>query len=233
VKKTSNPRATDHNRILDQLSQSDRDALLSGASGIRLPVGHAVARAGDALSSVYFPYSGVMSLVSEMTTGHQVAVGAVGPEGVVGLDSLFGAIQYPYRVMVLADSDAYQVSVDRFVRTFQQSEVLRRVMFLHIGQRVSELMITAACNRIHSHRQRLARWLLIATDRAGHGSLRVTHDTLAQLVGGPRHAVTVALKDLRNKGAITYLRGQLEITRRPLLIEQACECYRLQRRPSV
>lgn len=62
------------------------------------------------------------------------------------------------------------------------------------------------------------------TDKAGQRSLRITHDTLAQTVGGPRHAVTVALNDLRRDGAITYRRGRIDIGSRSLLMARACEC---------
>jgi CRP-like cAMP-binding protein len=78
---------------------------------------------------------------------------------------------------------------------------------------------------VHSHRERLAKWLLIATDKAQQRSLPVTHDALAQMVGGPRHAVTVALNQLRTKGAIAYRRGRVDVLKRSVLVEEACECY--------
>ena len=226
----SKPRIPFRNQILTQLPDSDRDVLLANTRTTLLPVGDTVARVSDAMWSVYLPETGVLSLVSEMTTGHQVGVGTVGREGIVGLETLFGGTQYPYRVLVLAESSGYQISTERFLRMYHRSEALRRLMILHLGYRISELMISAACNRLHSHRQRLACWLLVATDKAGHCSLHVTHDTMAQLVGGPRHAVTVALNELRSKGAISHLRGQLDIIERPLLVEHACECYDLHSR---
>jgi len=213
------------NQILLQLAESDRNTLLEHADHVRLPIGHTLARPGDAISWAYFPDTGVVSVVSEMTTGHQVAVSAVGAEGVIGLASLFGLIQHPHRIVVLVESGGYRVPADRFRRAFQQSEVVRRVTLVHIGHRMSELMIAAACHRVHSHRQRLARCLLMTTDKAGQRSLRVTHETLAQMVGGPRHAVTVALNELRVKGAIAHLRGRIDIVKRSVLVGQACECY--------
>jgi CRP-like cAMP-binding protein len=113
---------------------------------------------------------------------------------------------------------------------FEHSDALQRVMMRHIGDRLSELMVTAACNRIHSHRQRLARWLLVATAKARQRSLRITHEALAQLVGGPRHAVTVAMNELRAQGAVSHLRGRVDIVSRANLREQTCECYRLRER---
>jgi CRP-like cAMP-binding protein len=78
---------------------------------------------------------------------------------------------------------------------------------------------------VHSHRQRLARWLLTTTDKARQPWLAITHEALAQLVGGPRHAVTVAVNELRAKGAIVHLRGRIDVFDRSALIAQACECY--------
>jgi CRP-like cAMP-binding protein len=92
-------------------------------------------------------------------------------------------------------------------------------------------MVTAACYRVHSHRQRLARWLLMTADKAGLQSLSATHETLAQMVGGPRHAVTRALNELRAKGVIAHLRGRVDIIRQSGLVTEACECYRGQAVP--
>ncbi len=108
---------------------------------------------------------------------------------------------------------------------FRDSEDLRRIALAYVGGRVGELTTSPGCNRVHSHRQRLARWLLIATDKAQLRSLPVTHEALAQMVGGPRHAVTIALHQLRTRGAIAYLRGRVDVLKRSALVEEACECY--------
>jgi CRP-like cAMP-binding protein len=214
------------NQILLQLRDGDRDALLDDAEHGRLPVGDTFAGRGDDTSSVYFPETGVISLVSEMKTGHQVAVSAVGSEGVVGLASVLDVPRFPHRVVVLVESEGHRVPANRLRGLFDESEAVRRVMLRYIGQSMTELMVTAACYRVHSHRQRLARWLLMTADKAGLQSLSATHETLAQMVGGPRHAVTRALNELRAKGVIAHLRGRVDIIRRSGLVAEACECYR-------
>jgi len=220
------------NQLLTQLSDVDRDALLPGAHQARLAVGHTILCAGDTMPSAYFPDTGVLAIVSEMATGHQVAVDVVGADGMIGFDALFHTSHPGYRVIVLAESVGSWIAADRLRRLTGESEGFRSILLAHTGSRLSDIMITAACNRVHSHRQRLARWLLIATEKAGRQSLEVTHETLAQLVGGPRHAVTVALNELRGKGAVAHLRGRLEIVQRSILVDQACECYRqLGKRP--
>lgn len=214
------------NQLLRQLPADDRAALLAGAEYLQLRVGHTFASVGDPIAAAYFPDCGVMSVVGEMTTGHQVALAAVGAEGALGIAALFGKQRYPVTVSVLVESCGHAVAAGRLVDVFRRSEAVRRVMLGHIGNRTWELITAAACNRVHSHRHRLARWLLTTTDKAGQRSLSITHEALAQLVGGPRHAVTVALNELGTKGAIAHLRGRIEILDRRVLMAQACECYR-------
>jgi len=207
------------------MAADDRGALLADAEYLEVPVGQTLASVGDPISDIYFPDGGVLSMLSTMKSGHQIAVAAVGAEGMIGLGQLFGIARYPLSVIALVESRGYRVTADRLRRIFDSSETARRVMLARAGVLMQELVTTAACNRVHSHRQRLARWLLTTTDKARQASLPVTHETLAQMVGGPRHAVTVALNELRAKGALAHLRGRIEILERSVLTGQACECY--------
>ncbi len=218
-------RSPGHNQILKQLSAEDRETLIADADYVSHRVGETFARVGDPISTVYFPDTGVITVISEMATGHHVAVAGVGAEGMLGLGALFGKQRHPLSLIVLVESSGHVVTPRRLTDGFRRSENFRRVMLSHIDGLMRELRTAAACNRVHSHRQRLARWLLTTTDKAGERSLPMTHETLAQLVGGPRHAVTVALNELRRKGAIAHLRGRIDILDRAVLIAQSCECY--------
>jgi CRP-like cAMP-binding protein len=213
------------NRILLQLPTGVRETLLHQAAYVELPVGRTFARVGDPIVSAYFPDTGVLSLICQTTTGHQVAVAAVGAEGVVGIGALFDMSHYSNSLVTLVPSRGHLVPAHRFVRVFKDSEEFRRIAMAYVGGRMGELTTAAGCNRVHSHRQRLARWLLIATDKARLRSLPVTHEALAQMVGGPRHAVTIALDQLRKRGAIAYLRGRVDVLKRSALVQEACECY--------
>jgi CRP-like cAMP-binding protein len=218
------------NRILQQLTGQDSGELISYAEYVTFPVGHTMARVADPFSTMYFPDAGVISLVSEMRTGHHLAVAAIGAEGVAGLGALFGKQRHTLSLVVLVETAGHSVPATRFGDLFHRSDDFRRVVLAHVGCHVWELMTAAACNRVHSHRQRLARWLLTTADKARRQSLALTHETLAQMVGGPRHAVTVALNDLRAKGAIAHLRGRIDVLDRTILAAQACECYETSQR---
>jgi CRP-like cAMP-binding protein len=173
----------------------------------------------------FFPESGAFCWVSDMTTGHQVAVAIVGREGLVGISKVIGLPRHSYRIVSLFDAPGYRVSGDTLRRAFNDSEVFRTEVLSYVGRQLVEISSLVACNRIHSHRRRLARWLLMMADKSGSLSLNITHDVLAQVVGGPRHAVTVALNKLRSGGAIAHERGRVEILDHKQLIGFACECY--------
>src|SRR5258706_1314439 len=92
------------NRLLAQLPVGTRERLLSDAAYVELPLGRTFARAGDAIATAYFPDSGLFSLVSEMATGHQVAVAAVGAEGAIGIGTALGMRHYLHSTVTLVPS---------------------------------------------------------------------------------------------------------------------------------
>jgi CRP-like cAMP-binding protein len=84
---------------------------------------------------------------------------------------------------------------------------------------------TAACNRLHDIGQRLARWLLMTQDRVDSGSLPITHDFLATMLGTDRPSVSEAAGVLQKNKVIEYTRGAVKIMNRKKLENSACECY--------
>jgi CRP-like cAMP-binding protein len=84
---------------------------------------------------------------------------------------------------------------------------------------------TAACNRLHGIEQRLARWLLMTQDRVDSGSLPITHDFLATMLGTDRPSVSSAAGILQRRKVIEYTRGAVKIVNRKKLEKSACECY--------
>src|SRR5262249_53880387 len=145
------------NQLLAQISPADRHALLRNASTVDLPAGFPFARVGDPCSAVFFPESGVVSIVSEMTSGHHLAVGA---EGVAGLEALFGHERHDHALRVLVETHGRIVPARAFADVFEGSHHFRQIVLAYLGTRARELTSWAVCNRVHSHRQRIARWLL-------------------------------------------------------------------------
>ncbi len=194
-----------------------------------LPRGQTLAGPREAVVRAFFPDSGLIASITEMPPGRTVAVAAIGAEGFVGVSRILALPRQPRRIVTLLQSAGHHVPVDALRRAFEEIEGFRAAVLAHMGRQLIEISSLVACSRVHSHRQRLGRWILTMTDKVQEQSLLVTHDVLAQLVGGPRSAVTVALNEFTAKGAITHRRGKVNILNRSVLVAQACECYLQQR----
>lgn len=219
------PKVDARNTLLAELPLADWKALERHAECVVLPTGTTLGLPDAPISTVYFPNSGVASVVGTLPSGQHVAVAAIGKEGFVGAGVLFGA-RTPYWTVVHVESTGYRIPADAFLRAFDESEALRRLTLAHLGRIFRDLAQSAVCNRFHSHHQRLARWLLVTVDKSGQRSLDLTHDFIAQMVGGPRHAVTAALNHLKASGAIDGSRGRIDVLDAEQLARQACDCYR-------
>jgi CRP-like cAMP-binding protein len=174
---------------------------------------------------VYFPNSGLLSLVVVTSDGRTVEAGIVGREGIVGLASAVGLSRNPLREVVQIAGDGFRmgiVALQNAVKSMPRLQIsLSRYAVLH-GLQVSQ---TAACNRLHGAAQRLARWLLMTQDRVDAGVLGITHDFLATMLGTDRPSITVAACNLQSKQLIEYSRGAVKIVNRKKLENFACECY--------
>ena len=69
---------------------------------------------------------------------------------------------------------------------------LRGILVRRLGIRLLELAQNAACNRLHSVKQRVARWLLAVHDRIDSDIVRTTHDFLAKMIATDRPSVSIA-----------------------------------------
>jgi CRP-like cAMP-binding protein len=214
------------NGILAGLPQSELDALLHVATYRTLQPGETILRQGEPYSSVIFPTSGILSAVGDLEDGQHVEIAAIGTDGMIGLGAVFGVNQMRVRLVVQLAATAVEIPADTFVRAFHASERLRGLTLAHAGRLLAEIARSASCNRFHGQRERLARWLLITMRKSGERILPLTHDFIAQMIGGPRHSVSAELGFLRELGAIDCQRGQIEILDDAKLLLAACECAR-------
>jgi CRP-like cAMP-binding protein len=176
---------------------------------------------------VYFPCSGLVSLVVSTEDGSTVETGMVGREGLAGLASVVGVGRSPLRQVVQIAGDGFRIRVGDLHSALDgspelQSGICRYAVIM--GMQVAQI---AACNRLHDAVQRLARWLLMARDRVGGAPLPITHDFLAAILGTDRPSVSLAAKILQRKKLIDYKRGKIGILNAKRLENASCECYRV------
>jgi hypothetical protein len=75
------------NRILRQLSPDELNSIEPWLSPIRLEPNVVLLAPGGEIEQVYFPLSGMVSLLSVMHSGEAIETGIVGADGVVGGDA--------------------------------------------------------------------------------------------------------------------------------------------------
>ena len=213
------------NKILLSISDSEYGSLRPHLEYMRLPDHLVLHEAGGRLEFAYFLNRGLISLVVVMTDGRTAEAGIVGNEGFTGTQAIVGLRKGPLRGVVQITGDGFRVKVGALQDVLESTPHLRMMLNRYAAVRGMQIAQTAACNRLHEIKQRLARWLLMTQDRVDSGALPITHDFLATMLGTDRPSVSLAAGVLQKKQLIEYSRGAVRIVNRKKLEDAACECY--------
>ena len=213
------------NKILLSISDSEYNSLRPHLEYIRLPNHLVLHESGGKLEFAYFLNRGLISLVVVMKDGKTAEAGVVGNEGFTGTPAVVGLSRGLLRAVVQVTGDGFRVKVGALQNTLESTPHLQLILNRNAIVRSMQVAQTAACNRLHDIKQRLARWLLMTQDRVDSGALPITHDFLATMLGTDRPTVSLAAGFLQRKGIIEYTRGAVKIVNRKKLEDSACECY--------
>ena len=212
------------NAFIDAFGDEARKLLEDRAVEVELEVQQPLSAEEEGVDGLYFPLSGLMCRLVSLPEGSTVKVSIVGREGMTGTSALFDTslsafrtvVQLPGKALFLSRADAI-----RLLALPGVGPIVSRYLLLLIR----EASLTAACNRAHHARQRLARWLLLIADRAGRDAFALTHESLSAMLGVRRESITLAVSELRRAGGIESGRGTVAITDRSELKKQSCSCY--------
>jgi CRP-like cAMP-binding protein len=214
-----------NNLLLNQLPNDYRHALIARMEEVTLPTPEMIYRPGEIPKYGHFMTGGVTSVVTFMEDGNGVEVGLVGCEGLVEGMHLLGAGRLSTTGFVQVDGTALRMHFADLKREFHSSEILRNLILAGVQAQALVLGQLAACNRLHELEERLARWLLMVSDRLGTDHFVLTQEFLAEMIGARRTTVTLAAGSLQRSGLIEYRRGHISILDRDGLERAACECY--------
>lgn len=194
---------------------------------VRLEQGLVIGVAHEPMDHAYFPVDAVISLVGMTLDGLGVEIGMVGRESYLGLPIVFGKPIHIYQSLVQHPGSVWRVPGTVLRTALHESPSLREHLLWHTNIRFIQLAQTSVCHRFHSLEQRLCRWLLSMQDRVYSNELHLTHEWLAQFIGGRRPTINTITNELKKAGVIQYRRGSLVILDRKALERLSCECYRL------
>ena len=214
------------NRLLAALPRNDYRKLLSVLEPVELAFGEVLYQPRAQIQHVYFPNDCFVSMLTTVDTGQAAEVGLIGSEGMIGVPMALGVAVSPFRAVVQGGGTAMRMRVVDFRRDFSKNAALQRELFLFTHLLMIQIAQTAACNRFHLVTQRMARWMLMTSDRVNSNEFRITQEFLALMLGVRRSGVSVAMCGLRERKLIVYRRGTITILDHGGLVTASCGCYK-------
>jgi len=231
---------TNYDRVLSESEDSLRtsgfkNTLLKALDGdiierlrlqpVKFELKHEIEYPGDPIDRLYFLEEGMASMTATFKDGSQVEVGMFGYESVIGVSALMGTRKSLNRVYTQIAGHGYSCHVEDARREFRLGGYFQLLALRYVQAQLVQAMQTAGCNAKHNFEQRLARWLLICADRAHVDTFRISHEFLADMLGGRRPTISTTAAILKRKGLIEYTRGEIRILDVPGLTKTSCECY--------
>jgi len=218
------------NDLLAALPAANLAELLPKLSRVDLPRRHSLYVTDQPIEAVFFLEAGMVSLVRQLDDGVQAEVGIIGREGMLGIPLLHGVETSFTNCYMQLPGSALQMTAAAFRQEMRSNTALRALLLRYGEAQSDQVSQTTACNGRHGLEQRLARWLLMAHDRADNDELLLTQEFIATMLGVHRPSITLMAGTLQWAGLIRYAGGLITIIDRPNLEASACECYGAVRR---
>lgn len=225
ITQQSRPHEPAENRILGALPKADYERLLPDLELIPLPLGWVISDGGDHVNFVYFPVTGIVTLMYDLEDGTTSEIALVGNEGMVGISIFMGGESMPGRMQVQSEGYAYRLSRAKMKREFATNGKLQHLALLYTQALICQTSQTAMCNKHHTIEQQLCRWLLMSIDRLHENKVEITQVLISTLLGVSRESVVRATQKLETGGLILGSYGSIKVLARHKLEDQACECY--------
>jgi CRP-like cAMP-binding protein len=196
---------------------------------VELSQGIVLFEPGDEVDQIYFPLSGMVSLVIVMQDGKAIETATVGREGVVGAMAGLGLHVARIRAIAQLPGLVCRISAPQLRRAAEASKPITDLCIRYNEVLLEQARVTAACNALHPVEARLCRWLLQSRDRAESDTILLTQEFLSEMLGVRRTSVTEVARNIQARGAISYSRGVIKILNLKILKELSCECFEMLR----
>ena len=216
---------TTANKILAALSPADFALLAPHLSPVDLPVRRQMEMRNRRIDYIYFLEAGIGSVVISAGSNHSIEVSILGNEGMTGLPVILESDRALHETFMQSAGYGWRIGVEQFRKALKASAGLRTVMLHYAHTMVSQMAFTALANGRYRVEERLARWLLMASDRTDDNVIALTHESLSTMLGVRRPGITDAMNEFERRGILTARRGAIEILDRLALEEAANGSY--------
>jgi CRP-like cAMP-binding protein len=213
------------NKLLAGLSRADNEALKSHFTIVPLAQGTVLFGVDDEVDQIFFPLSGMVSLLVILKNGNAIETATTGREGVVGAMAGLGLHKSRVRAVIQLAGTLARIPAPQFRKIIASSPAISNLCIRYNETLLAQARVTAACNLSHSVEARFSRWLLQSRDRAESDTVPLTQEFLSEMLGVRRTSVTEVAIKVQDAGAISYSRGIIKIVDLEKLKVISCECY--------
>ncbi len=215
------------NRILAAVPLNHYARLAEHLKPVDLAAGQVICEAGEALDFVYFPTTCTTSLVSHTADGDSSELAMTGRDGMVGVSLVLGSGSMNHRAVVQCAGQAFRMPAEVFQLEMIRCRELQQLALCYVQTLITQMAQSIVCIGHHSVSERLCYWLLFNRDALCSDQLKVTHETIANMLGVRRESITQALGKLQAAGWVASGRGKINILDRGGLTDCVCECFSL------
>lgn len=220
----SQPSSTS-NQLLLALSPADWNDIAPHLTRVPIVLQQIFERANKPIEFIYFPESGLASIVAQLPNGHSNEVGLFGHDGMTGSSLIFGDALSSFDCYGQMEGQALRMSADALPAAVAGSPSLKRLI-MHFARALAiQTAYTALANGQLHVDQRLARWLLMVHDRVSGDEFSITHEYLSVMLGVRRTGVTDAMHMLEGRHLVVSTRNRVVIRDRTGLIALASGAY--------
>jgi CRP-like cAMP-binding protein len=213
------------NKLLSALPRNVFDALRPDLVHVELALRTQIYNPEDEVQWVYFPSSGMISMLQSTPDSRGIELATVGREGALGTMAGFGLNRALTASVVQMPLTAVRISALQFRKHVSQYASVQEMALKSNEVILAQTQITAACNALHNVEQRFCRWLLQTRDRSESDAITLTQEFLGEMLGVRRTSVTEIASRMQAEGFIRYRRGLIEVLDQAGLERRSCECY--------
>lgn len=213
------------NQLIKHLPAEQQRFIHHNSKTIQLCPGDVLCEYSQDPDFVYFPLSGLISIVISVDDEPPYSLAMIGCEGMLGATRVLGITKAPMKSIVQVTGYAARLTCAAFDSLLKDSPALQFAVKRFLFSLMMQLNRTAACSRFHDVNNRLARWLLLTHDRCAGDSFFLTQQFLSEIIGVQRSAISIAASKMQKNLLITYVRGHITILNRKGLEAAACSCY--------
>jgi CRP-like cAMP-binding protein len=172
-----------------------------------------------------FLTSGVASCRIVNSSRENVEIGLVGREGVIGLQDGASRSSGRVRFTMLTDGTGARIDTGALQRFACADRKVQQLLQEHGKNFLDQIAANLLASSRYLVPQRIARWILLMTDRLEGNEIEVSHEDIAFALGMRRAGVTIALSTLGDAGAVRNSRRHIEVVDRAALVHAAAGCY--------